>query len=463
MFLGRQYELQFLENIYKRNNDNIIIIYSKRRTGKTFLVDEFSRNKPSIYFLALNESKRELIKKFSIKLSDFYHDDLMAPFTSWDAAFEYLIQKTMKNRKKLLVIIEEITNITSSDKLFLSTLWKYYDLYLRKNNIMIVLTGSYIDIMSNNILSYSSPLYGKRTEKIKLEEFKFYNVYQYFKKIDIKKIIIIYSIFGGMPYYLSLINPDNDIIEQYINRINIFHNDAEFVLNRELINPERYFTILKLIANGNNNMSQISDIMGLKPNEISAYLDKLISMDIIKKEYPLYNNKRNNGRHIINGNYFNFYFRFIFENQGYINNSRGNIIKNIINKNLDKYMHKIFRDICIEFLKLYSYKIINSYIMEIGGWWVKNNTGITDQEEIDIIGRDSLNRHIFCDVLYENPFSGMAIFEELKRKSDIFHFDNKLYIIFSLHDFDKDLINMSEIENDVILINIKQMAAILND
>ena len=464
MFLGREYELQFLENIYKRDTGDVVILYSKRRTGKTFLVNQFSRNKPSIYFLALRETKKELIKKFSIKLSEFYHDNEISgtPFTSWDDAFEYLIQKTRRNRKKLLIILDEITNITLSDKLFLSTIWKYYDLHPRNNNIMIILMGSYTSIMSNDVLSYSSPLYGKRTDKIKLEEFTFYDVYRYFRKIDIRKIIIIYALFGGLPYYLSLINPDNDIIEQYVNRENIFHNDAEFILNKELINPERYFTILKLIANGNNSMSRMANIMDVKPYEISAYLDKLISMDLIKKGYPLYNNKRNNGRYIINGNYFNFYFRFIFDKQEYINNSQESIIKDIINSNLDEYISDIFRDICIEFLKLYSNKIINSYIVEMGSWWVKNKATENDREEIDIIGKDSLNRYIFSDILYENSGSGIAALEELKRKSGIFGFDNKLYILFSLHDFDRNLINISEIENNVILINIEQMAAILD-
>jgi AAA+ ATPase superfamily predicted ATPase len=464
MFLGREYELQFLENIYKRDTGDVVILYSKRRTGKTFLVNQFSRNKPGIYFLALPETKKELIKKFSKKLSEFYHDNVISetPFTSWDAAFEYLIQKTRRNRKKLLIIIDEITNITLSDKLFLSIIWKYYDLHLRNNNIMIILMGSYTSIMSNEILSYSSPLYGKRTEKIKLEELTFYDVYRYFRKIDIRKIIIIYSLFGGLPYYLSLINPDNDIIEQYVNRKNIFHNDAEFILSKELINPERYFTILKLIANRNNNMSQIANIMDVKPYEISAYLDKLISMDLIKKEYSLYNNKRNNGRYRINGNYFNFYFRFIFDEQEYFNNSQESIIKEIINSNLDEYISEIFKNICIGFLKLYSNKIINSYIVEIGSWWIKNKATENDREEIDIIGKDSLNRYIFSDILYENSGSGIAALEELKRKSGIFGFDNKLYILFSLHDFDKDLINISEIENNVILVNIKQMVAILD-
>ena len=464
MFLGREYELQYLENIYKRDTDNIIIIFGKRRIGKTFLVKEFSRNKPHIYFLALRESSRELIRKFSIILSGFYHDNELSktPFTSWDAVFEYLIQHTGRNRKKLLIIIEEITNITSSDKSFLSTIWKYYNLYLRNNNIMIVLTGSYTSIMSNDILSYSSPLYGKKTEKIKLEEFEFYDVYRYFKKKEIKKIIIIYSIFGGIPYYLSLINPDDDIIEQFVNRINIFHTDAEFLLSKELANPERYFTILKLIANGNNTMSQITNMMDVRPYEISAYLDKLISMNIIKKEYPLYNNKRNNGRYIMNGNYFKFYFRFIFENQEYINNSQENIIKNLINRDLDEYVSRIFKDVCIEFLKLYSDKIINSHIVEIGSWWSKYQGTKIEQEEIDIVGKDSLNRYIFSDVICDNSSSGIIALEKLKRKASIFHLDNKLYLLFSLSDFDEDLIKISEIEDNVILINIKQMAGILD-
>ncbi len=465
MLIDRDYELNFLEEQYKNKTGSFIIVYGRRRIGKTFLINEFTKNKPNIYLLGTREIRIELIKKFSMKISEFFNDEIISknPLTSWDSIFEYIIDKTVNIKNRLLIIIDEITYIISVDKSFLSIFQKYYDTELKNRNLMFILSGSLINIVYNDILSYSSPLYGRRTGNIKLEEFKFSNVYRYFNYMDMKKTIEIYSIFGGMPYYLSLINSKKSIINQYICPGNIFYNDAEFILREELSNPERYFTILKLIASGKNSISEMANIMEYRTNELSPYLDKLASMGTIKKEYPAYAKKRNNGVYKINSNYFNFYFKFIFENQEYINEFKKNIIINIINKNLNKYVSKIFEDICREFLMENSGKIINSDIIEMGKWWGKNRNKEKgyDNEEIDILGRDLLNRYIFGEVKYKNKKADINILNELKRKSSIFDFDNKLYIIFSYSGFNNDLITVSSIEKNVILIDGKKMENLL--
>ena len=350
-----------------------------------------------------------------------------------------------------------------SDKSFLSIFQKYYDLYLKNRNIMFILSGSFINIVYNDLLGYSSPLYARRTGNLKLGEFNFCDTYKYFNYFDFEKTIEIYSSFGGIPYYLSLIDQSKDYLLQYLSKGNIFYNDAEFILREELSNPESYFTILKLIAPGNTGVSEISDAMGYRTNELSPYIEKLKSMDIIKKEYPMHNKKRNNGIYKIKSNYFNFYFKYIFENKEYIERQDIGILKNIININLKEYISKIFEDICTEFLIKYSQSIINADILKIGRWWEKTHKTVNGFiiDEIDIMGEDSNGRHLFCEVKYKNRKANIKILEDLKRKSNHFDFENKIFIIFSKSGFEPDLVQLSDIEKDIILIHRDTMSRII--
>jgi len=146
-----------------------------------------------------------------------------------------------------------------------------------------------------------------------------------------------------------------------------------------------------------------------------------------------------------------------------INDFQINIIKDIINKGLKEYISKIYEDICTQFLLEFSDKLIRSDIVEIGKWWGKNKNKENGNniEEIDIIGKDTLNRHIFGEVKYRNKKTGIDILNELKRKSNLFNFSDVIYIIFSFNGFENDLISIANIEKNIILVDSQDMARML--
>ncbi len=458
MFIDRESEIIFLEETYKNKRNSLILLFGRRRIGKTFLIKEFLKNKKSIYFMATQEEKKELIKKFSMKIAEFYDDSITYnnPLKDWDSLFLYIIQRS--GEEKIVIAIDEITYIIEKDKSFLSIFQKFYDEHFINKNIMFIISGSLINVVYNDILSYSSPLYGRRTGNIKIEEFDFKSVYKYLN-VNIDNAIKIYALTGGIPYYLSLIDKNKDLVYQFISKNNIFYNDALFILREELKGPEKYFTILKLIASGKNKINEISNTMNYNSNELSPYIDKLISMDIIEKEYPLLNKKRGSFIYRIKSNYFNFYFKYIFENQSYIENNEYDYVKFLINKNINEYISSIFEGISIQFIKEYSEKILNSKIVSIGKWWGNNKNKQKGKgiEEIDIMGIDNQNNNIYCEVKYRNSKVGLDIFENLKRKASLFNSINNIYIIFSFSGFKDDLRNISKIEKNVILIDSKTM------
>ena len=149
MFIGRRNELSFLEEKYKESNGNFILVYGRRRIGKTALVNEFIRDRRSIYLFATQEEMTQTIRKFSLKVSDFFADTFMSsnPVSDWDAFFQYLAIKLQFHPSKVIIVIDEVTYIINQDKSFLSVLQKYYDVYFRKINCLLILTGSLVNIV----------------------------------------------------------------------------------------------------------------------------------------------------------------------------------------------------------------------------------------------------------------------------------------------------------------------------
>ncbi len=376
-----------------------------------------------------------------------------------------MIEKIKSYNSKIIVVFDEITYIIEQDKSFLSLLQKYFDLYLKDMNIMLILTGSLINVVHNDILSYKSPIFGRRTGNIELTELKFYEIRNFFPKLQIEYLILIYAIYGGVPYYLGLLSDGSKPIEKFVNKNNIYCSDVQFILGLELRAPEKYFTILRLIAEGKNKTSEISGAMGMNSNEISPYIDKLLTMRVISKEFPIFLKKRNTGSYKITSNYFNFYFRFILGKLDLLETGRENTLLKIINNSIDIYISKIFENICMELLTLKARDIFDFELIEIGRWWRRNpgkDRG-KDIEEIDIVGSYERDGLLFGEVKWSNTKICIDTFISLKAKSSIFDSERRVFVIISKPGFEDELISFaSKSKEKLFLIGLNEINDIIN-
>jgi AAA+ ATPase superfamily predicted ATPase len=195
-FVDREEELDFLWDRYRSGKAELIILYGRRRIGKTYLLRKFLEETGGIYLLA--EENETNLEDFSARLAGYFNDPFLRenPIRSWGAFFTYL---TGKSTERLVVVIDEIQYLVRADKGFLSTLQKYWDLHLSSTKIMLVLCGSLVSFMEG-ILSAKSPIYGRRTGAWKVDEIDFFHALE-FHPIDIETAVKVYSVFGGVPQY----------------------------------------------------------------------------------------------------------------------------------------------------------------------------------------------------------------------------------------------------------------------
>lgn len=292
-FVNRKKELEHLEKEYSNNKANFIVIYGRRRIGKTRLIEEFIKNKKTIYYLASQEADFQQIQEFKNLIYDQLKDDFLKEnrFESWPLLFSYL-EKIWPKNEKIILAIDEITYIIKQNPSFTSYLQKFWDNFLSKTNTTLILSGSLVGLLIESILSHNSPLYGRRTSQIHLKEFTFKDSLEFMKNKDIEDQIKFYSVTGGVAKYLLLINQNENFKDflqnKVLNKEGFFSKEGIFFLTQEFKEPSTYLNILKAISFGNSKLNEISNYTGLDGKKISSYLDILINLGIIKKEILFY-------------------------------------------------------------------------------------------------------------------------------------------------------------------------------
>ena len=204
MFINRESELNHLEEEYSKDTARFVVLYGRRRIGKTALIEEFGKNKKDfIYYLADQQTETQQIESFKQQIYEYIHDDflLKTRFDNWDQFFSYLT-KILPVDKRLVVGIDEITYIIKSTPAFLSILQKYWDTSFSKTKMFLILSGSHVGMMLREVLNYDSPLYGRRTSQIHLKAFDFKHASKFLKNFDIEERVTLYSITGGVAKYL---------------------------------------------------------------------------------------------------------------------------------------------------------------------------------------------------------------------------------------------------------------------
>lgn len=456
-FVDRIDEIKFLEKEYKRKTSSFIVLYGRRRVGKTRLIKEFIKNKDSVYFLATEESEAENIKTFQNILYSKYKIPLLDnnKLLSWNDLF-YIIS-TLKLEKKLIIVIDEFQYLLKSNKGFSSILQKSWDEYLKDKNIMLIISGSALSMIKREVLSYSSPLYGRRTGQMNLKPIKFKYFKEFFenKNIDLIKL---YSLTGGIPKYVEILESKENIYdtikENFLNVNSYLFEEPYFLLEKELKDIGSYFSIIKAIANGNNKLSKISTSLGIKQTSLSYYLNNLIELDILEREVPILEKNpqtSKKGIYKIKDNFLNFWFKFIYPYKSYIEIGNIDFVMNIIKKSfIERHVSFIYEDISKE--KLIDLNLNDKLpvkLSKIGRWWDKNL-------EIDIVGVDRENKPIlFGECKYTKKPVDLDVYYALVEKSKKLLKDNNqnnlYFAFFSYNGYTKNFIDKVKKEKNILI------------
>lgn len=449
-FVNREEELSFLNKQWVENNAQLVVIYGKRRVGKTEISINFAKNKPHIYFLCEKVSPSIQLRKVTGTIGSYFRDEFLPPkgFDDWETVFKYIAAKN----EKLVVIIDEFPYLVEADRAVPSTFQKAWDIYLKNSKIYLILLGSSISMMERTTLFYKAPLYGRRTGQLLIKPFRFRELKKIFPEKKFDEILAVYSVVGGTPLYLNkFIGKDClDVIrDEILQKGKPLYEEVEFLLREELKEPRNYFSILEALSLSKHKLSEIINETGFDKGIVSRYIDILNSLQITKKETPVTEHmpqKSRKGIYQIDDNFFNFWFRFVFRNKSLLEENRINDVMSQIKEAVPVMLSKNYEKVSSEILlNAVLNKDVPLEFEKYGRWWDKN-------EEIDLIALNSkTNEILFGEVKWSNKPVGIDIYRELKEKSQVVDWGGEnrkeYFALFSKSGFTPGMEHIAKNEN----------------
>lgn len=457
-FVDREEEMMTLQSEYERPGSSLVILYGRRRVGKTALISEFIKGKNALFFLTSEESEAQNRTAFKEKAADFTGNELLRQFDakSWDILFQTIMQTPFQ--EKPIIVIDEFQYIGKSNPAFPSIFQRIWEEQLKDRSVMVILCGSLISMMESQTLSYSSPLYGRRTAQIRLKQIPFRYYHEFFPDKSPRELVEYYSVTGGVPKYIELFSESDDIYhaiqKNILNRSGYLYDEPHFLLQQEVSEIGNYFSVIRAIAAGNSKLSAISTVLEVKSTSLTKYLKTLIDLDILEREVPVTEEnpeKSKKGLYKIKDNYLRFWFAFIYPNMSFIESGNSAIVLDKIRKSMvSGHTAFVYEDVCREQMwKLNANDAWSFHFSKIGRWWDSRN-------EIDIAAIDPDGSNLIlgeCKFWQEPVGSNILYALEQKAAAVEWRKDRRhtWLILFSAAGFTDELKDIAKSRSDLIL------------
>ena len=445
-FVDREQEMATLQSEYDRDGSALVVLYGRRRVGKTTLISEFIKNKKALFFLASEESESQNRLAFQEKAADFLNSDLLknVEVKSWDVLFRTIIDTYFDS--KPVIVLDEFQYLGKSNPAFPSVFQRIWEEILKDRQVMVILCGSLISMMQSQTLAYDSPLYGRRTAQIRLMQIPFAYYHQFFPDKSRKELIEMYAVTGGVPKYIELFSQSKDIYSAIetcvLNRSGYLYDEPHFLLQQEVSEVGSYFSIIKAIAAGNTKLSAIAGVLEVKSTSLTKYLKTLIDLDILEREVPVTEDspeKSKKGLYKIKDNYLRFWFAFVYPNMSFIESGHGRIVMDKIRKSLVRnHIAFVYEDICRERMwEINAEGVWPFYFSKLGRYW-------DSKEEIDIAAIDPDGKNLILgECKYWQEPVGVSVLRELEAKAKTVSWEKEKrktwFVLFSVNGFTEDL------------------------
>ena len=424
-FVGRVNELAILDKLWDSPDAKLLILYGRRRIGKTRLLIHWLEQRPkrAIYWVAEPSSALHQLRSFSQTIYNFSHPDAPAPkefaYGDWEQAFGEVAR--LAKEERLALFIDEVTYLIEVDVSIVGTLQKVWDHSLRNTHIKLALSGSQRGLMEDEIISHKAPLYGRAAAHIELPPLPFGAINKFFPEYDWGALVQVYSVFGGVPAYWERLDVDASVIEnirtQLLTANTLMQEEPRLLLQDFISDTHNYVGILQGIAQGLHTQIELSRYSGLSQGHISKYLSVLRNTGFVERQVPVteISGKSRRGRYFITDPYLRFYYRFLSTLQTELALGNPSESLNQIEENFSAFIEKnTWSELCREWLVGASQSgEFETPLESVGSAWHRGSS------DIDVVGLNQSERRLVLGVCrwQEQPVGGTALRDLLEQTS----------------------------------------------
>lgn len=456
MFVGRSKELKKLQKLYESDSFEFAVFYGRRRVGKTTLINEFIKDKRAVYYMSVEGTRKENLAGFSKALLSDCHG-ATPQFPDFESLLGYIDQLAVTG-ERMIIAIDEFPYLAASYPAISSMLQSHIDLHWKNSRLFLILCGSSMSFMEEQVLGYKSPLYGRRTAQFKLHPFTFFEARKMLPGFSPEEQAVLYGVTGGIPEYLSRISQtrtmDENILELFFDESGRLFEEPVNLLKQELREPASYHSIISAIAGGASRINEIATKTGMETSGCSNQIASLTALGIIRRETPVTESVSSRKTiYRLEDSMFLFWYRFVRPNMsGIIQNAGETIYEHVVNPNMSDYMGRVFEDMCQQYLyHPQIYATLPFLPGNIGRWWgtdpVKKR-----QEEIDLMAIQD-NQALLGECKWRNAPVNRDILEQLLDKGRLFHYDKISYFLFSKIGFTEDVLEYEEADSSLYLVS----------
>ena len=472
MFVGREKELESLNDVYSKERFGMTIIYGRRRVGKSTLITEFIKDKKAIFYTATKvgaERNLELFAKQVMNVLDPVYSEVT--FSTIESVLDIITKKISESDEKIILVIDELPYWAEKDEALLSIIQKYIDTQWLDKKLMLILCGSALSFMEKTVLSEKSPVFGRRDAQIKLEAFNYRDAALFVPNYSPEEKAICYGVTGGVAKYLSLIDNrkslDDNIKRLFFRTDGYLFDETKNLLTQEFSDITLVNNVIEQVASGENALNIIASKVREKDSTVLYSLEKLIDIGLVEKKKCITEEKnKKKTQYVIKDHMFKFWYEFIPRAISVIEMGQGELYYDkAVKPRLHEFMGSVFEEMCRYYTLEQGIKgVLGSFLTETGTWWgveqLRDEEGKWYQRatDIDVVGISTIdNTAVIGECKFKNERIDKGIYETLISRSRLISgkYNITKYMLFSLSGF-TDWFDKAD-KTNVYLITVDDM------
>ncbi len=467
-FINREKELETLEKEYQRSDAAFVVVYGRRRIGKTALLRQFMEGKKGLYFLATQEAMHINQRQFQRQLAKILDTPYLSSVekVSWELMVEEIARAS--HHERMVIILDEFQYLGMVDPSFPSQFQRLWDTILKQANVMVVLCGSLISMIESQVLHYQSPLYGRRTAQIKLKSMGLQEFGHFWpREMTLEGKLWRYGVTGGIPKYIEILRSVDQglhldtfwetIRMEVLSRNALLHEEPYFLLSQEIKEVGNYFSVLRAIAQGNHKAGEIARALQVKEINLRHYLKTLMDLEMVERQVPITEKNPEKSKmslYIIKDEYLRFWFHFVHPYQNELEmDQQEQVIQRIKETFVENHLSYVYETVCLQDLINRSANELKIHeLNRFGKWWNRN-------QEVDLAALSEATNTLLLGEckLTQKPMDA-GVLKKLREKANDVTWKKGdrllVYALYSFAGFSDNLQKIAKNDQNVYLFNL---------
>jgi AAA+ ATPase superfamily predicted ATPase len=358
-FYHREQEIADLDHLTRRDGPAMVLVYGRRRVGKTALLSHWTARSgmPTFYWTAPRTTpdnlRTELVRELWHWESPDKEIETAPRYDNWLDVFRAL--RRVVGQRKINVVLDEFPWAVESEPSLPSRLQAAWDHLFADSQVRLFISGSHISAMES-LLRSDAPLFGRMTGKLYVPPFQFTEIAPFTRRYSLEKRLAVYATIGGIPDYLRRWNDRADLMtnirEFFLSDLSPFRNEAEILISDVLRrdSPD-YEAVLAAIARGAHELGDIATATLIAKDRAASVLATLVELRLVERRLrasvPVSRHERARyARYHLADPFLRFYYRMVEPNRSFLAQQNYDAILRHFTEQMRAFTASAFEELC---------------------------------------------------------------------------------------------------------------------